>query len=71
MTTREFSVYPVWILSEPVGEYAKVRADEGVLGVGRRVSILRDGESEWRPGRVVDAPGDRDGHGHRVWLELD
>ena len=53
-TARDFSVYPVWITGAPRFEYAKVRADEGALGLGRRVSVQRTGETIWQRARVVE-----------------
>jgi hypothetical protein len=51
---RESSVYAVWITGEPTHEYAKVRADEGAIGLGRRISVQRTGERlESRPCRGV------------------
>ena len=54
---RDFSVYPVWIVGAPRLEYLKVRADEGTLGIGRRVSVQRTGETTWRRALVVETPG--------------
>jgi hypothetical protein len=42
---RDFSVCPVWITGSATHEYAKVRADEGAIGVGQRVSVQRQGET--------------------------
>jgi hypothetical protein len=53
---RDFSVYPVWIAGSTKHEYAKVGADEGTLGVGRRVSIQRQGETTWRRATVTERP---------------
>jgi hypothetical protein len=47
-----------------------VRADEGRMGVGRRLSIQRQGETTWRPARVTARPDGRDGHGFVVWLDV-
>ena len=57
-SARDWSVYAVWITGEPKHEYAKVRADEGVIGLGRGVSIQRTGmESKgWQAARVGEAP---------------
>ena len=67
---RDFSVYPVWISGLAEHEYAKVRTDEGVIAVGRRVSIQRRGETTWRRAQVTERPDGRDGHGFMVWLDL-
>jgi len=68
---RDWSVYPVWLTGAPRFEYAKVRADEGALGVGRRVSVQRNGETAWRVGRVVEPRTDVSGvGGGTVWIEL-
>ena len=54
---RDWSVYPV-LIDDETFTYAKVRALEGALGVGRRVQFQRERE-EWCSGRVVEMP---DGH---------
>ena len=66
---RNFSVYPVWITGSATHEYAKVRTDEGAIGVGRRVSV-QQGETIWRRAKATEKPEDREGHGFLVWLEL-
>jgi hypothetical protein len=66
---RDWSVYAVWITGEPRHEYAKVRADEGVIGLGRGVSVQRTKESVWRAACVVEAP-DNNALGSLVWLTL-
>jgi len=66
---RQWSVYAVWITGEPTHEYAKVRADEGAIGLGRRVSVQRMKESVWRAARVVESPANN-GLGSLVWLTL-
>ena len=68
---REWSVYPVWIVSEPRLEYAKVRAVDGAIGVGARVEVQRAGRGEWQPATVVEKPDGMDAHGHAVWLRLE
>jgi len=70
VATRDFSVYPVWITGASKHEYAKVHADEGAIGVGRRVSIQRQGETTWRRATVTGRPDGRDGHGFMVWLDV-
>jgi hypothetical protein len=42
---RDFSVYPAWMTGFATHAYAKVRADEGAIGVGQRVSVQRQGET--------------------------
>jgi len=69
MRDRNWSVFAVWITGEPKHEYAKVRADEGVIGLGRGVSVQRTKETVWRSARVVEAP-DSNGLGSLVWLTL-
>ena len=71
MPERNWSVYAVWITGQPKHEYAKVRADEGVIGLGRGVSIQRTGMDSrgWQAARVVEAP-DSNGLGSLVWLTL-
>lgn len=69
-TARDWSVYPVWVLSEPRFEYAKIRAGRRGLVVGAPVQVQRDGESTWSEARIIDQPEHRDGHGHMVWIEL-
>ena len=67
MHERNWSVYAVWITGEPKHEYAKVRADEGVIGIGRGVSVQRTKETAWRAARVVEAP-DNNVLGSLVWM---
>lgn len=67
---RDFSVYPVWITGSAAHEYAKVRADEGAIALGCRVSIQRRGETTWRRAKVTERPAGRDGHGFMVWLDM-
>jgi hypothetical protein len=50
-------------------EYAKVRAGDGAMSVGRRMSIQRQGDMTWRPARVTERPDARDGHGFVVSLK--
>ena len=69
--SRDWSVYPVWLLGAQSGEYAKVRAVEGAIGVGRRVNIQREGSTAWLPAQVAEQPAGLDGHGFRVWVRLD
>jgi hypothetical protein len=68
---RDWSVFPVWITDAPTMEYAKVRALDGALGIGRRVQVQR-GQREWLSGRVVEHPEGLDGHGGgTVWITID
>ncbi len=69
MLERHWSVYAVWITGQLKHEYAKVRADEGVIGIGRRVSVQRRKETIWRAAYVVEAP-DNNVLGSLVWLML-
>lgn len=69
-SVRDWSVYPVWIVGEPAGTYLQVRADEGALGVGQRVSIRPDAAAPWRMARVVEGPASA-GDGFRLWLALE
>ncbi len=66
---RDWSVYAIWITGEPTHAYAKVRADEGAIGHGRRVSIQRTKETAWRAARVVESPNNN-GVGSLVWPTL-
>ena len=47
-----------------------MRADEGAIGVGRRVSIQRLSETTWSRATITERPGGRDGHGFMVWLDV-
>lgn len=55
MTDRDFSVFPVQLVGEPKATYAKVRALDGTLGIGKRVEVQRPGEKTWQQGRVVES----------------
>lgn len=65
MTVRDFSVFPVHVVGEAKPEYAKVRALDGALGVGRRVDVQRKGHTRWQRGRVVESQS-----AGTVWIEL-
>ena len=68
---REFNEYRVWIVGEAAPEYVKVRAEEGALATGRRVAILREGQSGWLPGILVAAPPAVVVSGFVLWVQLD
>jgi hypothetical protein len=70
-TPREFNEYRVWIVGEPASEYAKVRPEEGALGVGRRVAVQREGQRDWLPGTLVAAPPGVVTSGFVLWVQLD
>lgn len=71
MKTRDFSVHPVVLRGHPSVNYLRVRADEGVIGVGRLVSVrLKDGGGIWRRARVVEPWELATSGGGVVWLEL-
>jgi len=56
IATRDFSVYPVRLRGSDGTQYLRVRADEGAIGVGRRVSVWL--QNEWQRARVVEAWAD-------------
>lgn len=66
---RDWSVYPIGLI-DPDGSYActyaKVRADEGALGVGRRASVWM--HRHWVRTVVTTAPTDAIGGGATLWL---
>ena len=68
---RHFSEYPVWIEGEPRMEYAKVRAEEGALSVGRRASVQREGQQQWLDATIITAPAGIVSSGFVLWLRLD
>lgn len=68
---RDFSVYPVWITGAPRFEYAKVRAAEGALGLGRPAFVLRAGETIWRHAHVVQPAGGFPGFCLGLALDID
>ena len=63
--TRDFSLYPVRLRGSDGTQYLRVRADEGAIGVGRRVSVWL--QNEWQRTRVVEAWAD--GQGSMLWLD--
>ena len=60
----------MWIEGEPRMEYAKVRAEEGALSVGRRASVLREGQQQWLDATIITAPGGIVTSGFVLWLRL-
>jgi hypothetical protein len=68
---RDYNEYRIWIIGEPTPEYAKVRAEEGALAVGRRVAVEREGQRGWLPGTVVAAPPGVVVSGFVLWVQLD
>lgn len=67
--TRDFSVYPVRITGAASSEYAKVM-HQGVIAVGRSVSIQRQGEKTWQRATVTERPDGLDGCGSTVRLNV-
>jgi hypothetical protein len=65
IVTRDWSVYPVRLRGSDGTQYLRVRADEGAIGMGRRVSVWQG--NEWRLARVVEAWAD--GQGSTLWLD--
>ena len=47
-------------------QYLRVRADDGAIGVGRRVSVWQD--NKWRLARVVEPWAA--GFGSMLWLDV-
>ena len=68
---RSFPEYPVWIEGEPRMEYAKVRAEEGALSVGRRALVQREGQQQWIAATIITAPAGFVSSGFVLWLRLD
>lgn len=67
---RDWSIYIVHIDGGP-SQYAKVRAPDGAIGVGRPVTIQREGETRWHAGVVVEPPADHPPEGGGpVWVQL-
>jgi hypothetical protein len=64
--TRNWSVHPVRVHGTDTVQYLQIRADEGVIGVGRFVSVWR--QNEWRRARVVE-PWTESSQGSMIWLD--
>lgn len=66
--TRDWSVHPVRLRNVERLQYLRVRADEGAIGLGRRVSVWL--ENTWRAATVTDAWDANGAGGGTVWLHL-
>ena len=53
MKTCDWSVYPMRLRDADKVQYLRIRADEGVIGVGRSVSVWQG--NQWRQARVVES----------------
>ena len=68
---RSFPEYPGVDRGRASDGYAKVRAEDGALSVGRRALVQREGQQQWIAATIITAPAGFVSSGFVLWLRLD